>query len=132
MKKIKSLIVVDPDDTFSELLEAMLMKVEENFSYHSYTDGLNFLEANLLSPDQDYVFILHSYAGSFRSSQLIDEIQKILGQSQGHKIIITSDDFVEAEAIEAFDKGGDYYLVKPINLNNFVALLKKLLREDEA
>ena len=107
MKKIKSLIVVDPDDTFSEFLEELLMKMEENIYFQSYTDGLNFLEANLLSPDQDYVFILHSYAGSFRSSQLIDEIQKILGQSQGHKIIITSDDFVEAEAIEVFDKGGE-------------------------
>lgn len=129
MKKNKSIIVVNPDDTFSEFLEELLMRMEENIYFQSYTDGLNFLEANLLSPDQDYVFILHSYAGSFRSSQLIDEIQKILGQSQGHKIIITSDDFVEAEAIEVFDKGGDYYLVKPINLNIFVALLKKLLRE---
>ena len=40
---------------------------------------------------------MHSYSGSFRFSQLIDEIQKEVWHIHGHKIIITSDDFVEAE-----------------------------------
>lgn len=120
----KKILIIDSDEKNCEILKIRLEG--ENYSViisHSAVEGLRKVR-----DESPAIVILDYHIPDRNSIEVLDEIRQNFPNSF---VIVTSGQEIEQSAVELINSGASDYFVKPLNLNKFVYVVRKLLEDRE-